>query len=291
MAKNLYCIGLYKTKKVFSSENPKYLQLKETYWTGAEFIYYPKFEITEVAKDITNNDIVLITITNLNTTAKATLLYSGTSNLLNTSSKSLIENPVNPIAAIIEMTSRDKKLEEFVEQINKYSYVPFCILMQFYMNPNSKLTALYYPYELKLITGLTPTPTENQMGELMYDIYNTLIFGSDLNYFMSFNTFNTQQLGKPSKPPHLASGTYISSSIPTHDFSEITTFQHLKKILLGLGSTSAANPSVLCKFVKDNIDNKLIKGGGLKHNFSIQPAIPRIYRPVQQRKIDYYNYA
>ena len=34
-----------------------------------------------------------------------------------------------------------------------------------------------------------------------------------------------------------------------------------------------------------------IKGAGLKRNLATQPIMPRIYRPIQQRKTDYYNYA
>ena len=34
-----------------------------------------------------------------------------------------------------------------------------------------------------------------------------------------------------------------------------------------------------------------LKGGGLKRNLATQPVMPRIYRPIQQRRTDYYNYA
>ena len=237
-----YCIGLYKTKKVLSTE----YKWKGADWTGKEFMHYPEFEISTVVKDL-HTDAILITITNTNATGpSATLLYSAGPNLLNTNLNDLIKNQSIPLATIVSGT-RDKKLEEFVKQINDYSYMPFCIIMQFYMNPNSILTASYYPYELKLMTGLTPAPKENQMGELMLIVYEEFIVGSNLNNFISFNEMTTTLMPKTPTPNSLISGTYDISSFLKVDLSEIKRLKNeidnLKAELAAANLAATANPA------------------------------------------------
>lgn len=314
-----YCIGLYKTKQVIS--------IKGTNLTGAEFIYYPEFEISNVVKDL---DAILITITNTTTTTSATLFYSAGSNLLNTSPKSLIETPAIPTATMIGGT-RDDKLEEFVKQITDYAYVPFCVVMRFYMNPDSNLSGTYSPYDLTLMTGLTSAAKENQKGELMCDVDETLIVGNDFN--RTDNPFskviaNIANIAKVAN----ASGTYDNSSFTQVDLSEIKTLkdeidrlkaqltanptaEETTSLLLGItsnlksaitaitsifpknaqvypsNSSAPISQTALCKFVEDASKKQLKKGGGLKHKHEIKSIIHRIYRPVIQRKIDYYNYA
>ena len=226
-----YCIGLYKTKQVIS---PKY-KWNGANWTGKEFIYYPEFEISNVVKDLNTNDI-LITITN--TTISATLFYSDGSNLLNTSPKSLIETPAIPTATMIGGT-RDDKLEEFVKQITDYAYVPFCVVMRFYMNPDSNLSRTYSPYALTLMTGLTSAAKENQKGELMCDVDETLIVGNDFN--KTYNPFskviaNIANIAKVAN----ASGTYDNTKFTKVDLSEIKT---LKDEIANLKAQLAANPT------------------------------------------------
>ena len=55
------------------------------------------------------------------------------------------------------------------------------------------------------------------------------------------------------------------------------------------------NPTTfLRKYLGQNPENDgsiTLKGAGLKRNLATQPVMPRIYRPIQQRKTDYYNYA
>ncbi len=113
--------------------------------------------------------------------------------------------------------------------------------MQFYMNPNSILTASYFPYALTLMTGLTPAPKENQMGELNLIVDETLTVGSDLTKFNSFNKFQKKELSKTT-PKTLTSGTYDNSSFTSADLSEIKKLKDkiddLKKQLAATANTS-----------------------------------------------------
>mgnify|MGYP000644591039 CR=1 FL=1 len=87
-----------------------------------------------------------------------------------------LQNTVGELRRNYKMSDND--IQDFVKQITDYSYVPFCMMMQFYMNPDSILTKEYSPYELSLMSGLTIEPKENQKGELMCDFDDTLIVGT-----------------------------------------------------------------------------------------------------------------
>jgi hypothetical protein len=200
----------------------------------------------------------------------ALLHYSGFKNLLNTSPKELIQNKTIPTTTLQGTTDED--IQDFVKQITDYSYVPFCMMMQFYMNPESILTKEYSPYQLSLMSGLTIEPKENQKGELMCNFDDTLSIGTE---FLATP-------GTPEIPP------------------SIKTFDDLKTTLL---KKSAPIPPL--KNGNYNINNslitkKVISGGGLKGcrgTSCPSPNLPRIYRQVIklqesfERRTDYYNYA
>lgn len=242
-----YCIGLYKAKKALS-----------TIFSGDEFKYYPNMTIEKVEKDTTDANNVLIYIKNK--TQQATMHYSGFKNLLNTSPKELIQNITIPTSVELPGGTVDADIQDFVKQITDYSYVPFCMMIQFYMNPDSILTKEYSPYELSLMTGLTIEPKENQKGELMCDFDDTLIVGTG---FASINTFNdmmSMQLQKTTSKKGIEGGKY-----------DINDASIAKKAIKGT-----------------------IRGGGLKGCRGISctsPNLPRIYRQVFERRTDYYNYA
>lgn len=266
-----YCVGLYKTKQVIS---PKY-KLNGANWTGAEFIYYPEFKISNVVKDL-NTNAILITITNTNTTLSATLFYSAGSNLLNTSPKVLIETPAIPTATMIGGT-RDDKLEEFVKQITDYAYVPFCVVMRFYMNPNSNLSGTYSPYDLTLMTGLTSAAKENQKGELMCDVDETLIVGNDFESFVSFAKANAN-----STP--LTTGTYDNSSFTQVDLSEIKTLkdeiESLNAKLAAANQTAEETTSFLSQFASKMSNLKSAITSFFPKNVQVHPSNPSA--PISQ---------
>jgi len=250
---SIYCIGLYKAKKA------KFIN-----FSGDEFKYYPNMTIEKVEKDTTNANHVLIYIKG--GLQQATMHYSGFKNLLNTSPKELIENKTIPTSVELPGGTVDNDIKGFVKQITQDSYVPFCMMMQFYMNPDSILTKEYSPYELSLMSGLTIEPKENQKGELNCNFDYTLSIGTE---FLA-------------TPP------------------SIKTFDALKTTLL---KKSALIPPL--KNGKYNINNslitqKVISGGGLKScrgTSCPSSNLPRIYRQVIkvrepfERRTDYYNYA
>jgi len=260
---SIYCIGLYKAKKALSTELFK-TDRPSINFSGDEFKYYPNMTIEKIEKDTTDANNVLIYIKNK--TQQATMHYSGFKNLLNTSPKELIQNITIPTSVELPGGTVDNDIQDFVKQITDYSYVPFCMMMQFYMNPDSILTKEYSPYELSLMSGLTIEPKENQKGELMCDFDDTLIVGTG---FASINTFNdmmTMQLQKTTSKKGIEGGKY-----------DINDSSIVEKKIKGI-----------------------IRGGGLKGCRGISctsPNLPRIYRQVFkvhesfERRTDYYNYA
>ena len=200
-----YCIGLYKAKKALS-----------TIFSDKEFKYYPNITIEKVEKDKTDANHVLITIKGGN--QEATMHYSGFKNLLNASPKELIENATIPTSVVSLSGDVNADIKDFVKQITDYSYVPFCMIMQFYMNPDSILTKAYSPYELSLMSELSFVPKENKKGELMCYYNDALIVGTDFlatpatteipPSIKTFDDLKGIKLKKPALAPILKNGKY-----------------------------------------------------------------------------------
>ena len=269
-----YCIGLYKAKKALSKELFK-RNRPSINFSGKEFKYYPNITIEKVEKDDKDANHVLITIKG--DLQQATMHYSGSKNLLNTSPKELIENVTIPTSVVLQGGTNNADIQDFVKQITDYSYVPFCMMMQFYMNPGSILTKEYSPYELSLMSGLTFEPKENQKGELMCDYNDTLTVGTDF-------------LATPA--------TTATPEIPP----SIKTFDALKEIKLKKPASSPILKNSKYDIEHKSIESKEIKGttagvtagGGLKScrgTSCPNSNLPRIYRQVFERRTDYYNYA
>ena len=187
--------------------------------------------------------------------------YSGFKNLLNTSPKELIENATIP-SVELQGGTENPDIKDFVKQITDYSYVPFCMMMQFYMNPGSILTKEYSPYELSLMSELTFDPKENQKGELMCDYNDSLTVGTEFASIKTFDALKGIKLKKPASAPILKNSNYDIN-----------------------------NTSIEKKEIKG-----IIRGGGLKScrgTSCPSSNLPRIYRSVIQskNKKDYYNYA
>lgn len=258
-----YCIGLYKAKKALSKELFKI--------DSDEFKYYPNIIIEKVEKDTTDANHILITIKGGN--QEATMHYSGFKNLLNASPKELIENATIPTTVDLLGGSTNADIQDFIKQITDYSYVPFCMIMQFYMNPDSILTKEYSPYELSLMSELSFDPKENQKGELMCDYNDTLIVGTDF-------------LATPA--------TTATPEIPP----SIKTFDALKGIKLKKLASAPILKNSKYDIIHSLIASKpikgIIRGGGLKScrgTSCPNSNLPRIYRQVFEKRTDYYNYA
>ena len=254
-----YCIGLYKAKKALSKELFK-TDRPSINFSGEEFKYYPNITIEKVEKDDKDANNVLIYIKG--DKQEATMNYSGFKNLLNTSPKELIENATIP-SVELQGGTENPDIKDFVKQITDYSYVPFCMMMQFYMNPGSILTKEYSPYELSLMSELTFDPKENQKGELMCDYNDSLTVGTEFASIKTFDALKGIKLKKPAPAPILKNSNY-----------------DIKKI-------------------KD-IEKGVTAGGGLKScrgTSCPNSNLPRIYRQVIkvhepfERRTDYYNYA
>ena len=253
-----YCIGLYKAKKALSKELFK-IDRPSINFSGDKFKYYPNITIEKVEKDDKDANHVLITIKG--DLQQATMNYSGFKNLLNASPKELIENATIPTSVVLLGGDVNADIQDFVKQITNYSYVPFCMMMQFYMNPGSILTKEYSPYELSLMSGLTFEPKENQKGELMCDYNDALIVGTEFASIKTFDDLKEIKLKKPASAPILKNSNY--------DIKKITD---IKK-----GATAGVTA-----------------GGGLKScrgTSCPNSNLPRIYRQVFERRTDYYNYA
>ena len=274
-----YCIGLYKAKKLKTElyKNNFKTDIKSINFRGEEFKYYPNITIEKVEKDTTDANHVLITIKGGN--QEATMHYSGFKNLLNASPKELIENATIP-SVELQGGTENPDINDFVEQITDYSYVPFCMIMQFYMNPDSILTKEYSPYELSLMSELTFDPKENKKGELMCDYNDTLIVGTDF-------------LATPA-----TTATPATPEIPP----SIKTFDALKGIKLKKPASAPILKNGNYDINHSLIASKTIKGatagvtagGGLKScrgTSCPNSNLPRIYRQVFERRTDYYNYA
>ena len=284
-----YCIGLYKAKKALSTELFK-TDRQSINFRGEEFKYYPNITIEKVEKDDKDANHVLIYIKSGN--QEATMHYSGFKNLLNASPKELIENETIPTSVVLLGGSTNADIQDFIKQITDYSYVPFCMIMQFYMNPDSILTKEYSPYELSLMSELTFDPKENKKGELMCDYNDTLIVGTD---FLA-TPATTATPATPEIPP----------SIKTFDaLKGIKLKKPASAPILKNGNYDIKHASIASKTIK-GIIRGIIRGGGLKScrgTFCPNPNLPRIYRQVlevhktagsvgpYERRTDYYNYA
>jgi hypothetical protein len=273
-----YCIGLYKAKKLKTElyKNNFKIDRPSINFSGEEFKYYPNIIIEKVEKDNTDANHVLITIKGGN--QEATMHYSGFKNLLNASPKELIENATIPTSVVSLSGDVNADIKDFVKQITDYSYVPFCMIMQFYMNPDSILTKAYSPYELSLMSELSFVPKENKKGELMCDYNDTLIVGTDF-------------LATPATPE-------IPPSIKTFDdLKGIKLKKPALAPILKNGKYDINHSLIASKAIKGataGVTAGITAGGGLKScrgTSCPNSNLPRIYRQVFERRTDYYNYA
>ena len=211
---NVYCIGLYKTKKVISSENSNYIDLKNPKYFKSDFLYFPQFEIGNITKDDKNVSIE-IKLTD-DDSMKLTYSLSPDQNLLNTTASTLISDKIMPNITLDLKPSItvDEDIQSFFDLVTNKQYLPFCIVMQFYMNPYSLLKNDYFPYHLLLMEGLTKTPQKEQKGELMCNVNLESVVGSD-DTIKSFKSFMTTRLKPTKMPPKPINGKYESSEFKT----------------------------------------------------------------------------
>jgi hypothetical protein len=87
----------------------------------------------------------------------------------------------------------------------------------------------------------------------------------------------------------------VANNTPQYYTQEIGTNNIKLKTCKDYDNIYVINPTTYLRYMlgqdpkKDKITT--LKGAGLKRNLAIQSVMPRIYRPIQQRKTDYYNYA
>ncbi len=208
---------------------------------------------------------------------------------------------------------------KFVNNVNDKKFTPFCVPMQFWMNPKSILTGEYLPKELILMAGITEEPEPNQKGELMCKmLLDRSVANCGIRFEQNFNSIgaDTNKLKKGiSEPvePLMAPTMPITSSAPSTPSSTslLTSSSAPSTPSSSAPSTpsssapstpSSAQLGILVK-TKPSVGQKISNffrskkvaptfGGGLKsHKLTdTQPIMPRIYRPTQQRRTDYYNY-
>jgi hypothetical protein len=185
-----------------------------------------------------------------------------------------------------------------VKNVNDNKFTPFCVPMQFWMNHESILSGDYLPKELILMTGITVEPKPNQKGELMCKMLLDNSFeGCKLDVKQNLNSIgvDTNKLKKGSGEPKEPAITVKSKPGPMPGPIASTP----------PGPVSTPPAPIVAVKTKPSVGQKISNffrstkvvptfGGGLKTGkptLATQPIMLRIYRPVQQRRTDYYNYA
>lgn len=329
---------------------------------NGEITYYPKFQIKEYKIPLAPTSRFNITIAN--GTDTTILMCSENNYLLNKSPYEMFELDVLPTVTTTIFNPLND-ISKFVKNINE-GFTPFCVPMQFWMNPNSVLTKDYLPKELILMKGLTEEPEPNQKGELMCKMLLDNSFeGCKLKGEDNFNSIDTDatKLTKGVEPvdpvvPVKAIGSSATAAKAIGPVATVTVAttattnpimvavkapakpkrsEKTVAVAVSSGKESAKSVEETAKPVEVAVSSgketkpaesvevavssgeepekkaavtppekpkRIIKGAGLKsckatdtfegclkRNFATQPVMPRIYRPIQQRKTDYYNYA
>lgn len=324
---------------------------------NGEITYYPKFQIKEYKIPLAPTSRFNITIAN--GTDTTILMCSENNYLLNKSPYEMFELDVLPTVTTTIFNPLND-ISKFVKNINE-GFTPFCVPMQFWMNPNSVLTKEYLPKELILMKGLTEEPEPNQKGELMCKMLLDNSFeGCKLKGEDNFNSIDTDatKLKKgvepvdpvvpvkaiaakaigpvatvtvattattnpimvavkaPAKPKRSEKTVAVAVSSGEESAKSLSSGEETAKpVEVAVSSGKETKPAESVEVAVSSGEEpekkaaatppekpkrKTLTGAGLKSCKATDTfegclkrnlAMPRIYRPIQQRKTDYYNYA
>jgi hypothetical protein len=258
---------------------------------NGEITYYTKFEITNVFAPVAPSTDFNITIAN--GTDTATLICTENNHLLNKSPYEMFELDVLPTVTTTVFNPLND-ISKFVKNVNDNKFTPFCAPMQLWMNHESILTGDYLPKELILMTGITVEPKPNQKDELMCKmLLDRSVANCGIVVDQNFNSIDTDATklkkgsGEPKEPAMTVKPGPASTPVSTPPVPVSTPPGPV-----AAGTKPSVGQKISNFFRSQKVSPTF--GGGLKSGkptLATQSVMQRIYRQVQQRRTDYYNYA